>query len=54
LKLLPFIKYTRSPQAKFLVPLEEVYAGTRWAAENGKSINVDATRIIGAIELKST
>jgi hypothetical protein len=54
MKLLAFIKYTRSPQAKYIVRLEKPCAATRWVTENGKSINIYATHIIGAIELKST
>jgi acetyl esterase len=45
LKPLAFVDYTNSPQAKYVVPLEEAYAATKWVAENGKSINVDAARL---------
>jgi acetyl esterase len=40
-----FVDYTLSPEAKYTVPIEEAYAATRWVAENGKSINVDPSRL---------
>jgi len=40
-----FVNYTRSPEAKYPVAIEEAYAATKWVAENGKSINVDASRL---------
>jgi acetyl esterase/lipase len=40
-----FVDYTLSPEAKYPVPIEEAYAGTRWVAENGKLINVDPSRL---------
>ena len=40
-----FVNYTRSPEAKYPVAVEEAYATTKWVAENGKSINVDASRL---------
>jgi acetyl esterase len=40
-----FVNYTRSPEAKYPIPIEEAYAATKWVAENGKSINVDASRL---------
>jgi acetyl esterase len=40
-----FVDYTPSPQAKYPVPIEEAYAATKWVAENGKSINVDSSRL---------
>jgi acetyl esterase len=39
------VDYTPSPEAKYPVPIEEAYAATRWVAENGKSINVDPSRL---------
>jgi acetyl esterase len=40
-----FVNYTPSPDAQYPIPLEEAYAATKWVAENGKSINVDGTRL---------
>ena len=41
-----FVNYTRSPEAKYPVAIEQAYAATRWVAENGKSINVDSSRLV--------
>lgn len=40
-----FVNYTRSPQAKYPVALEEAYAATKWVAENGQAINVNSSRL---------
>jgi acetyl esterase len=40
-----FVNYTPSPDAQYPIPLEEAYAAAKWVAENGKSINVDGTRL---------
>ena len=40
-----FVDYTLSIEAKYTVPIEEAYAATTWVAENGKSINVDPSRL---------
>ena len=40
-----FVNYTRSPEAKYPVSLEQAYGATKWVAENGQSINVDPTRL---------
>jgi acetyl esterase len=40
-----FVNYTPSPDAQYPIPIEEAYAATKWVAENGKSINVDASRL---------
>ena len=40
-----FVNYTPSPEAKYPVPLEEAYAATKWVAQNGKTVNVDASRL---------
>jgi acetyl esterase len=40
-----FVNYTRSPEAKYPVAIEEAYAAIKWVAENGKSINVDVSRL---------
>jgi acetyl esterase/lipase len=38
-------EYTRSPEAKYPVALNECYAATKWVAEHGKEINVDGQRL---------
>jgi len=40
-----FVKYTRSPEARYPVAIEEGYAVTKWIFETGKKINVDPSRI---------
>jgi len=40
-----FVNYTPSPEAKYPVPLEEAYAATKWIAQNGKTVNVNASRL---------
>ena len=40
-----FVNYTRSPEAKYPVPLEEAYSATKWVAGNGQAINLDSSRI---------
>ncbi len=40
-----FVEFTPSPEAHYPVPIEEAYAATRWVAENGRSINVDPSRL---------
>jgi acetyl esterase len=40
-----FVNYTPSPDAQYPIPIEEAYAATKWVAENGKSTNVDASRL---------
>jgi acetyl esterase len=30
-----FVNYTRSPEAKYPLPLEEAYAATKWISDNG-------------------
>lgn len=40
-----YVNYTLSPEAKYPQALEEAYAATKWVAENGQSINVNATRL---------
>jgi acetyl esterase len=40
-----FVEYSRSPEARYPVAIEEAYAATRWVAENGDEINVDRTRL---------
>ena len=41
-----FVNYTPSPEAKYLVPVEQAYAATKWVAENGQtSININSSRL---------
>jgi len=40
-----FVEYARSPQARYPVATEQAYAATRWVAEHGASIGVDASRL---------
>ncbi|MBK0404159.1 alpha/beta hydrolase [Adhaeribacter sp. BT258] len=36
-----FVEYTRTPDAKYPQAINEIFAATKWVAENGKEINVD-------------
>ena len=36
-----FINYTRTPEAVYPHQINEIYAATKWVAENGDEINVD-------------
>jgi len=40
-----FVEYTRSPEAKYPVAVNECYAATKWVAENGDQINVDGSKL---------
>ncbi len=40
-----FVDYHRSPEAQYPILTEEAYAATKWVAENGKTINVDPSRL---------
>lgn len=40
-----FVNFTRSPEAKYPVAIEEAYAATKYIAENGKALNVDPSRL---------
>ncbi len=40
-----FVEYTRSPEARYPVAIEEGYAVTKWVFETGRMINVDPSRI---------
>jgi acetyl esterase len=40
-----FINYPLSPEAKYPIALEQVYAATKWVAENRQSINVNSSRL---------
>lgn len=38
-----FVNYTRTPDAAFPRAIEEIYAATKWVAENGADIEVDGS-----------
>ena len=40
-----FNKYSPSPEAHYPVAINEIYAATKWVAENGAEINVDGTNL---------
>ncbi len=40
-----FVDYTRSPEARYPVAIEEAYAATRYIALNGRALNLDPARI---------
>ena len=40
-----FVNYTPSPQARYPVAINEIYAAANWVAENGAQINVDGKRL---------
>ena len=40
-----FVNYTPSPEAKYPIAIEQAYAVTKWVAENGKTINVNSSRL---------
>ncbi|MFT3825987.1 MAG: alpha/beta hydrolase [Chitinophagaceae bacterium] len=39
------VEYSRSPEAKYPVALNECYAATKWVAEHGNEINVDGKKL---------
>jgi acetyl esterase/lipase len=40
-----FVEYTRSPEAKYPVALNEAYAATKWVAAHGAEVNLDGKRL---------
>jgi acetyl esterase/lipase len=40
-----YVDYTRSPEAKYPVAVNQAYAATKWVAEHGVEINVDGRRL---------
>ena len=40
-----FVEYSRSPEAKYPVALNEAYAATKWVAAHGAEINIDGKRL---------
>lgn len=43
-----FVNYSRSPEAKYPIPLEEAYAATKWIAQNGKALKLNTSRLVVA------
>jgi len=40
-----FVNYTRTPDAKYPQAINEIYAATKWVAENGDEIDVDGKNL---------
>jgi acetyl esterase len=40
-----FVEYSRSPEARYPVALEECYAATKWVAEHGSELGLNAVQI---------
>jgi acetyl esterase len=40
-----FVEYSRSPEARYPVALEECYAATKWVAEHGSELGLNAAQI---------
>jgi acetyl esterase len=40
-----FVNYTPSPEAQFPVPIEQVYAATKYIADHGKELRLDGSRL---------
>jgi acetyl esterase len=40
-----FVNYTRTPDAAYPTAINEIFAATKWVAENGREINVDGKRL---------
>jgi acetyl esterase len=40
-----FVKYTRSPEARYPIAIEQAYAATRYVAEHGSTLDVDPSRL---------
>ena len=43
-----FVEYTRSPDAKYPIPLEEAYIATKWIAKNGSTFNLNSSKMVVA------
>ncbi len=39
------MNYTPSPEARYPVAINQIYAATKWVAENGQQIGVDGSRL---------
>jgi acetyl esterase len=40
-----FVNYTRTPDAKYPVAINQIYAATKWVAEHGSEINVNGKKL---------
>ncbi|UIX34728.1 alpha/beta hydrolase [Streptomyces sp. GQFP] len=40
-----FVNYSRSPEARFPIAIEQAYAATRWVSQHGDEIGVDGERL---------
>ena len=40
-----FVNYTRTSDAPYPLAINEIYAATKWVAENGSDINVDGSQL---------
>lgn len=40
-----FVNYTPSPEAQFPVPIEQVYAATKYVSEHGRELGLDPSRL---------
>src|SRR5262245_9093747 len=40
-----FVNYTPSPEAQFPIPIEQVYAATKYASEHGRELELDSSRL---------
>ncbi|HEY4194803.1 MAG TPA: alpha/beta hydrolase [Mucilaginibacter sp.] len=40
-----FVNYTPSPEAQYPMAINQIYAATKWVADNGSEINVDGKRL---------
>lgn len=40
-----FVEYTRTPEARYPIALNEIYAALEWVAKNGNQINVDGNNL---------
>jgi len=40
-----FVNFSRPPEARYPVAIEEAYAATKWVSANGKTIHVDSSRL---------
>lgn len=40
-----FVDYDKSPESQYPIAIEEAYAATKYIFENGKSLNLDASRL---------
>ncbi|MGH6680022.1 MAG: alpha/beta hydrolase, partial [Bradyrhizobium sp.] len=40
-----FVEFSRSPEARYPIAIEEAYAATKYVAENGSTLSLDGTRL---------